>query len=106
MDRPAEFGWRSDALRQGKWEQTVLTTNTGAGIPSSISRCRFIATISAIGDNGSEAGPRERRLHIQSIPCSLDNPEFLRVYDPEIIRHLIAQVAPVCRDLLAQECQH
>src|ERR1019366_9229230 len=41
-----------------------------------------------------------------SIPCSPDNPEFCWVYDTEVIRDLIAPLAPVRWDVLTQEGQH
>ena len=42
----------------------------------------------------------------QVIPRSRDNPEFRWVYDTEIVRDLIAPLAPVRWHVLAQESQH
>ena len=41
-----------------------------------------------------------------SLPCSPDNPEFLRVDDAEIVRDLITPLAPVRRHLSSEEGQH
>jgi len=43
---------------------------------------------------------------VMGIPCSHDNPELLRIDDPEVIRDLIAVSAPVPGHIVAQERQH
>src|ERR1019366_6069094 len=53
-------------------------------------------------------GRQVRRISMHSllIPRSRDNPEFRWVYDTEIVRDLIAPLAPVRWHVLAQESQH
>ena len=50
----------------------------------------------------------ERLVHesVGIIPRSPDNPEFLRVDDSEIVRDLVAPLAPVRGCPLAEEGQH
>ena len=49
----------------------------------------------------SSAEMSPARTECFDIPCSPDNPEFLRVDDAEIVGDLIAPLAPVRRHVLA-----